>query len=307
MFKKSLMVSALILGATSVQAQDFDFQGRVMAGVMDYEFTIDPKDQSFFGDRIDLSNESANSNVPPNGKDRRNSISESFPILGFGGTVSNGKFFADFYYQSSLSADASAVSEVARDDPDTLSDISDIDVDRTDAAITFGWGFTDNLSAYIGYKTGETELSQSAVINSASTGNSELNKIDREFKQSGPFIGLAYGHPIGNGVLGLNAAVAKLDADYDVSLVNQVRPTRIDESLEGDTTGLTIGINWKAPLTNKLIYAISFDAYKYTFDGFKGDSTTIDGLVDSTTEVDVSNSEIEEEVFSLRLAIIYRF
>jgi hypothetical protein len=179
------------------------------------------------------------------------------------------------------------------------------DFDRDEYAISLGYGVTEQLAVFAGYKWAKTdfEAQGSGPFGSVFTpdlapglGFSERTNLegfveseaDFEFEYDGPFLGVNYGLEVNagflEGVLSFNFAAAFLDGESKVDNQQQtititaldgipVNPTPLEigaqvavES-EGETVGLTFGIGWRGftPIEN-LTYAVNVSGYKYEFD-----------------------------------------
>jgi len=301
--KKTLFISASLLGsslfiAQSVQAADseavlqagdFTFQPRVMAGVMRYSFEEKFKQEH-----------GGNIGTYESGEKLRDNL----PFIGFGGTLSYDRFFIDAYVQRSGEGEDGGSSKT---DDFFVANNSPVDFKRKDYAITLGYGVTDRLSIFGGYKYGQTDFERLDTLASIGFVGDTFFKesVHSEFKQDGPFIGATYGWQLGNGLFGLNIAVAKMDGEKTRHTVVTGSSNHQSTSIfSDDTLGVTFGISWKAPITKNLMYGLSLDGYRYDFD-LKGSYNYLSGGKFYTSE----NAElnIEETVFSVKASLIYRF
>lgn len=287
------------------------YQPRVLLGVQDYELSVESDSANVIGSRIVASETFGDSN-------EGSSISDTIIVGGFGISAIYGTYFVDAYIQESLTGEYDdADNFTIRNDlllPDDLVNptiITDGDLDRRDIALSVGKAFENGLAVSIGYKTGTSQFSQSAIF-----GSIPFN-TDYEFETQGPFVGLAYGVSIGEGTLGVNIAFADLSAEYNFSnefFERTINPIEdLNGVIEGDATGTTFGINWKAPFPigdiEGLGYAISLDAYDYNID-LAGDSFGLDpsnpNIFQTRTPAELRSS-FSESVTNFRVAIQYLF
>lgn len=182
------------------------------------------------------------------------------------------------------------------------------DFDRDEYAISLGYGVTEQLAVFAGYKWAKTDfktegegsfgiLATPDVVGVPPLDRDNFDgdfraEVDFELEYDGPFVGINYGLDVNtgflNGTLAFNFAAAFLDGDTDVKSDNQsfvvntvdgvpIPPTDIDLAqpvsveIDGDTVGLTFGVGWRGftPI-NGLTYALNVSGYKYEFDA--GDS-----------------------------------
>jgi hypothetical protein len=327
-YKRSLrpiIVVTLLLMYSVPSSAQFLYQPRVMIGYMDYEMSVDaaPQFSQVLGSRI-LASEILGDGDSEAGS--ATDISDSFMTLGVGLSIIKGQWFGDIYIQDSLSGGFEDSNDFAFEVPNRIpnaTQISDGDLDRRDFAISVGKSFKKGFSVSAGYKAGVTAFDQIATI------NGESFFTDYEFDIAGPFAAISYGKRIGNGVLGVNFAVAALSADYDfgtsffqfdpavLAAANSPASQRegIVGNIDGSATGVTFGVNWKAPLPlfkdEDLTYAVSIDSYNYDID-LSGDAPLIQpDALNQNRIVSLSTSNLQadfaESVVSLRLAIQYLF
>ncbi len=87
--------------------------------------------------------------------------------------------------------------------------------------------------------------------------------------------------PIGEGVIGLNLAYARLKTDY-TSPEMEVTPE--------STSGLTLGLLWSSPITNNLMFSFSVDGYQYTMTATPLNQSGLDTIEESVVSVKTSLS-----------------
>lgn len=309
-FRVALFAATGLLACSGASAQVL-YQPRVILGIQDYELSVESDSANVIGSRILASETFGDSN-------EGGSISDTVLVGGFGLSALYGTYFADFYIQESLTGDYEDADNFTIENdiqlPDDLVNptiITDGELDRRDIAVSVGKAFDNGFSLSLGYKTGTSQFSQSAIF-----GSIPFN-TDYEFETQGPFVGLSYGISMGEGTLGFNVALADLSAEYNFRNQFFERTNNPVEDLngviKGDATGVTVGINWKAPFPvgdiEGLGYAISVDTYDYDID-LEGDSVGLNpsnpNIFESRTPARLRSS-FNENVANIRFAIQYLF
>lgn len=149
-----------------------------------------------------------------------------------------------------------------------------IELERTDFAASMGYAINGSISTFVGYKYGKSTLTELAFSPFAGAKTSLEGK--------GWFIGAGGGWQVYDwGTFSFSAAYAKMVANYNSFSFG---------TAEGDASGTSLGIKWKAPLTNNLYYDLSLIRHDYYYEDFR--------------ELDF---DISEQILSLRLGISYRF
>ncbi len=144
---------------------------------------------------------------------------------------------------------------------------------RDDSSLSVGYVVNDAIRVFGGYKYGKT------IISALDT--SEFSGAEISLKGNGFFMGAGAGWRIGSGFMSFSAAYASLQAKYQYV---------DDPALKGDATGTSLVLQWQAPITKALTYHLSATRHDYYYDNFK----TLD-------------SDISEQIFSLRLGLSYQF
>lgn len=267
--KKQTLLFVAITGAyhlipTLAQAES-GFIPRASIGVADYQFSQDARDQIDFPEV---------------------NFSVVFNMLGVGGTFYKDNYYIDLFFQHS----------------DNQSDDFEENIqgtnfkerfvgDRKDAAVTVGMKILDfRGSVYGGYKIGVSEAT------------SDLD-TKLKFSEDGYFIGGNYSWPIGKGTLTFNMAVAFLDGSLkeDASaaaeaFIQGLHPGAVlDLDADSKATGLSYGISWSAPLSERFTYSVSVDANNYTFKDVDDDLATD------------PPDEFEEDFVTAKLSFSYHF
>lgn len=315
--KTVLASSMLVLSTVSVSAaaEDFswgnvDFQPRAYVGYADYEL----KSGTF---NIDLTfpDGSQASGTGPATIDffGRNKLQFSGLIWGVGGTVASGQFFSDLYYQST--ADITAYSGTEQIIDSSFSqNLSDVNAQHADWAISLGYRITDQWSVFAGYKYGKTEWDQTFRQNALPPDSSLLanGSVDGEFKQDGPFIGTAYSFVIGPGALTFKAAYAYLDGTYTWNSPEVIYTSEgpvadtLLWKLNGNSNAYSLGVSWTQSLTNNLGVSVGANYHNYRFDM----SGTANAALEGNTPIysgQVSGGTLTEELFTLTASLLYTF
>ena len=301
-YRVSLMVFLLTPSFTLAQSENasltqslWDFESRLTTGVMYYEF-----EYAFTA-----------------GKDKSELLlNDLMPFVGGGATLFYDKCFADAYFQSSIISGKEG-SEIKQPDTESILNKANNELDRQDYAITLGCQVTNNGLFFAGYKYGQTD------IYTASTQNWRYDRIDEsrtgeaQFESDGLFLGAAYSHPIGNGLLGVKLAASLMEAEYNQHNITtennravgdgEKKTSADDWFLLGNTLGMTLGVNWTAPINRHLSYRISLDYFNYDFDT---DSAYV--VQDNKAQfIDILGGgvgyDMKETLYSLQLQLLYRF
>jgi hypothetical protein len=303
-YRFSLMVFLLTPAFANAQSENaqlntlWNFQPRLTTGVMGYKF-----DYAF--------------TAPDATKKSELSIDDHMPFIGGGAMLAYDKCFADTYFQKTLVTGNDGGGTEKKDDTESVLSKPVNRFDRMDYAITLGCQVSNYLSFFAGYKYGQTD------IHTASTQKWPYDRIDKtsisetEFESDGLFLGAAFSYPIGNGLLGLKVAAAKLEAEYNQHnfTVENNRAVGDDPKkksgddwfLLGNTLGWTFGLNWTYPINRHLYYRISADYFDYDFDT---DSAYV--IRDDKAEfIDILGGgvdyDMKETVYSLQLQLLYQF
>ncbi len=296
-FLASLLTSPLV----EAEETAIVFLPRVTTGIMHYEYEAGTKETL--------------SEITDNLK-----FSKNLPFLGVGATMAFGKLFMDGYFQTTTTKNFNDNGTFAVAGSET--DIVNVnyerntELERQDFALSFGSTIIDNVSVFVGYKHGNTSYDWTDQERDQTGKNVGTAFKENHFIAKGPFIGAAYNWQIGGGGLGFNFAVAKLDGEIttnrnhqpgdsdSIQLVGRERK----EQVTSEAVGFKLGINWNAPITERLSYGISLDGFRYKFDTKRGifrDSLFSD---DRAHEIlNLESYEVEETVYSLNLLLRYRF
>ena len=150
------------------------------------------------------------------------------------------------------------------------------DASREDIDLTLGYQINSNWSAFVGYKTGETNIDYQSREDEDEGGRAILSE---SYEQDGPYVGGAYTWRFENaGSLTVSLAYAFLDA------TNEFRANTDDEEdiedpefddltgrVTGDTDGFSYGLTWTMPLSGNLLFQTRFKMNDYqqdiTFEG----------------------------------------
>jgi hypothetical protein len=291
------LLSLQWMPASVTAQQNLIFLPRVTAGVMYYEYEV--------------GTESTASSVQDSVK-----LDEYLPFLGLGMTVVAGNGLSlDAYYQSTNTAEIDETGTFSVGDSQ-VSFKRETELERQDFAVSLGYTMTKNLSFFMGYKYGNTAYDWTDQERDQNGGNVGTAIKENEFITKGPFIGAAYNLSLGNGMLAFNIAVANLDGEIttnrrhrqggskDIELIDRDRK----EQVSSDTSFWKIGINWNAPITERLSYSIFLDGSVSQFNSKKGkfqDSLFSDDRAHELLDLD--SFEVKETVYAVNFSLNYRF
>ncbi len=168
-------------------------------------------------------------------------VSAQLTSADFGMTLTHGRLYLD----TSFETDISSSSETAG-----------LAFGRKDATFSLGYGLSDSISAFAGYKYGNTriELSSDPSVAIRLTGK-------------GPFIGAGAGWQIPQrGLLFFSAAYARLDTRY--------QDNSVDDS-SGKASGTSLSLGWRGRLTERWNYELMLIRHDYYHENFSSLSLNI--------------------------------
>jgi hypothetical protein len=149
-----------------------------------------------------------------------------------------------------------------------------IKFERTDFAASVGYAINESISTFLGYKYGKSTLTE--LLPSPFAG------AKTSLEGNGWFVGAGGGWPVKSwGTFSFSAAYVKMIADY-----NSFAPV----STEGEASGSSLGVKWKAPLGKHLYYDLSLIRHDYYYEDF-----------------DKIDYDISEQILSFRLGLSYHF
>ena len=236
------------------------------------------------------------------------------PLFGIGATLASGRFFGDFYYQSTLNETVYSGREV--EEEGFVYNDGNVDAQHADWALSLGYLITDQWSVFAGYKSGSTDWDQSfqgrPLEPDPDVTNTQGN-LSGQFDQDGPFLGVSYSVPVGPGALTFKAAYAYLDGtvkwDYREAAFNggtePFATLKRRYNLDGNSNAYSLGVSWTQSVTDNFGYSIGANYHRYEFDM----SGTSNGLLTGTPEESgqINNGTLTENMFTLTASAIYRF
>lgn len=256
---------AILSSLQSVNAVEFRIQPRLDVGLMYYEF----EQEGLFKFTVpDPQNNPTY--VVTEGPLSKVSFSDTMPVISGGLTAHANRFFLDVYFQKAFSGEDTATLQKVSVFSNTFQNREiKRKWDREEYAISVGYGVTNNLAVFAGYRQSNSDFDDSTAIYELGSQGFQPPRvvdIDIEYEQSGPFLGAAYQWSINkggflNGALTLNLGMAFIEGQVEQT-VNGKR----DLNIKGDTVGLTTGVSWKSSITDRLKYSLSINGYQYEFD-----------------------------------------
>ncbi len=159
------------------------------------------------------------------------------------------------------------------------------DASRRDYDLTVGYQLNENISVFLGYKSGKTDLDVLGRDEDEPYSDSEY------YEQSGPFVGINFGwRPTENGKLDVSLAYADLDAenrffaDNDGQDEDEEAPEFDDISgrNSGSSDGYSLSISWTMPLTGNLLFRTKFRHNSYEQD-IRVDGQTFNGITEESS------------------------
>ncbi|HDN26853.1 MAG TPA: hypothetical protein ENG03_07110 [Thioploca sp.] len=278
-----------------VEAQDLMVIPRVTAGIMDYEYELGGVGEtSLIQDKTKLNKE--------------------LPFLGVGATLVYDKWAVDAYYQTTNTMDIDDSGTFPVVGTSEVSYTRNTELKRQDFALTAGYSLLRNWSLSFGYKYGDTSYDWTDQERDGKGGNVGTAFKENNFVAKGPFIGIGYNLPLWKGVLAFNVAAALLEGEITTSRVHEPGGSEVklsyrerNELVKASATGLTLGVNWNQPITERLSYSILLQGFKYDFDASRG--VFRDSLIsDKVHEIlNLDAFDVEETVYSINMSLNYRF
>jgi len=148
-----------------------------------------------------------------------------------------------------------------------------IDFSREDAVLSAGYGVSDAISVFAGYKYGRTIIT--ALI-------TPVDQRVVKLTGQGPFIGAGGGWPVRDwGVLSFSAAYAELQAFYSDAQISQA---------QGSARGTSLSLAWQNTFNTGWGYEIALTRHDYYHQNF-----------------DNIGFSVNENLLSLSASVSYRF
>jgi hypothetical protein len=216
-------------------------------------------------------------------------LDEDIYYADLGVAVAFGRVYISFNYELPLHEPSTSKSFFNPADI-TQQFTTSTDVEREDWAATVGVNIAGGLTAFAGWKFGE---SKQTGIEASAVGNAPQG-FNQTFEEEGPFVGLGYGIPIADaGILSFSVAYADLDAEYSEGgrfgvpfPADSMANTLIGpERYTGDATGFSYALQWQGELTQQLLYNAAIKYQKYDLDG--------KGVRINTTNPNVTGQPVE--------------
>lgn len=251
-----------------------------------------------------------------------NSTLQDFsPLLGAGGTLGWGQFFADIYYQSTALARSHGSDLLGTtitgappipDGSEFRANFGEVDFRHEDWALSLGYAVNSNWSLFAGYKGGKTDwdqhLSQQLFAPADATAfYTEIDRLNGKFEQDGPFIGAAFSYPLGGGTLTLRGAYAYLDGEYtwkgtaqDADTGEVFQTSRLN--FDGNSDAWSVGMSWTKQLEENLGLSLGASYHWYDFD-LSGKGL----LVTQGLTIEPTSGTMTERLFTATASLLYTF
>ncbi|PCK07335.1 MAG: hypothetical protein COA42_14880 [Alteromonadaceae bacterium] len=232
-------------------------------------------------------------------------FSTTLPVLNLSVTAVMQKFFVSAKYESSLADVSSATNETDRsgvDQPNLIAhEASDVDVERKDWSLTFGYNVWDSLNIFVGYLDGETTLTPEPFCGTPLSDPTcvESNRAffqffigdagladnqavyEQLYEENGFFGGVSYGLSLeGYGTLTMSAAYASMDGQYrdNANDPNEgFDGTFVPFNFEGDSTGFSLGLTWTGALGENTAYFLDLRRQSYSMSAVDSSSFVVPG------------------------------
>ncbi|MEN8215348.1 MAG: hypothetical protein ABFS56_03015 [Pseudomonadota bacterium] len=224
---------------------------------------------------------------------------DNVPFIGIGLTLGKKNFSVDIYAQQSESGKDSFIRETS-----SLLQDYNATLSRKDYALNLSYiksnlfSWDHSLVFSVGYKIGQTDIGV-RTRNITNQSKPIIKPQDIQFETKGPTIGLAYGFPVGNSVLGINLGYAWLNTAHSNSSFGV-------ETNPASTSGITVGFLWAGSISKNFGYSLSLDGYSYTM----GAVTTKTQFKDQNGNLqtrEIKLNSIEESVMTFKFSLSYSF
>ena len=300
-FRLVLSVSVLVF-STKAYSESINFRGSLGFQLKNLTF-----DQEYSTDGISL-NEAE--------------FTATLPVLTASVTGIYQKFFLTLKIEKSFSA-TTTTDETDRSRPNEISanlialEGSNLEVERQDVSVTFGYNLWRSLNLFVGYLDGATKLTPHPFCANPAEGCTRLNRAYQQFivgdffpeenipeyeqnySEQGFYIGSSYSWIFEDaGALSFSAAYASMDGEYEDNASDPV--FFFDESLgrernvwdnsltqfryEGDSSGISLGLTWSGALGEKSEYFFDARLQQYSMEGTDVTGQAILQNVDLETE-----------------------
>lgn len=237
----------LLLLATNAHAE-FTIQPRVSIGLLDYEF----EQQGLF----DLRGSNLGTGLS------KITFRDQSPFAAIGLTLALTKLYLDLTAQQLIddATDEDTLDQVGRDNQALFtSNLIEREWDQEEYAITLGYQLTETITLFAGYRESQTEFEEQNTLTVLNQ-DTFFFSSELDYEQKGPFIGTTFSHNFNSLNASLSFTVAIADIEGDIEQPEQI-------TIEGDTTGLKLGLNWTQSLSGTAFtYTIHVDGYQYTFE-----------------------------------------
>lgn len=183
-----------------------------------------------------------------NGGGYARSFDAKFTTLDASITAAYGKFYATFSHERSIK------DHIASDDNGLIF------FSRTDNTLTAGLNVWGALTAFGGYRIGNTTSYHNKYTNQVSV------------LSSGPFLGVNYSIIMGDtGAVGLSVAMARLNGRvslYEPFVERDLFPLSPSppENVEGSALGFSLGLSWVGYLGETTTYSARLKLHRYLFE-----------------------------------------
>lgn len=184
-------------------------------------------------------------------------LNPSFITLDISAAIAYDKFYIAFDYNPTLKDHLEHDTDI--NDNGEQEDVYFL-ISRLDYSTAIGMNVWETINIFAGWKFGETEIN--SFSNALSIFQDRYNEINQEFyfREQGPFIGASYGYKHKDkGNLTLSLAYAQMVGEVELKSVTE------QLSFEGETTGLSYGLEWSGPLSANMVYRLGYKAHRYRF------------------------------------------
>lgn len=316
--KKKNWTWAMIMAASGLLlfkplfAENLELRPRVETGLVNYSFQIGACSLS-------VSPEYGEATAKNEAQDKLE-LSDNMGYIGGGVTLFSGRWFVDLSARTLFDGnDITGARHSRYVEQSQMLETNDAEYsgqfDHQGQAVSVGYALGQRLSVYAGYKWAEANVEMTFAgpwslldvsDNATHVGEGQFFGEDRiTFNYEGPFIGVIHGWSFDQegffkGLASVNLGLAYLTSDLQLERTYTRQMLRSDgqdlsepisdtgtvtETSEGDTLGITVGLNWNGLTPIKgLTYSVGISGYRYQFDS---DDDVQSGIRETTVDMKI--------------------
>jgi hypothetical protein len=187
------------------------------------------------------------------GRDLRNTFITLSPNIGVA--------YKSFYATASVEQSIQSPTQVGTEGNGTTANLQEFS--RSESTLSFGYRLAPSFSVFGGF----TKTGIDVVETTTESNNLKAKQIT--YVEHGPFVGASYNKSFGDkGTLAVSVAYAALDSR--IKFVDHPGGVDLEQTQDGDNTGLSYGLTWSGSLTGSLGYRLGLKAVRYEMESALG-------------------------------------